>query len=39
MVLPKDSFQELLASNAELTGHFRRKLETRLVVPEARKLT
>jgi CRP-like cAMP-binding protein len=30
MVLPKESFQELLASNAELAGHFRRKLESRL---------
>jgi CRP-like cAMP-binding protein len=39
MVLPKDSFQELLASNAELAGHLRRKLETRLLVPEAGKLT
>jgi CRP-like cAMP-binding protein len=39
MVLPKDSFQELLASNADLAGHFRRKLETRLLVPEAGKLT
>jgi CRP-like cAMP-binding protein len=39
MVLPKESFQELLASNAELAGHFRRKLESRLAVPEAGKLT
>jgi CRP-like cAMP-binding protein len=39
MVLPKDAFQELLASNADLAGHFRRTLETRLVVPEAGKLT
>lgn len=39
MALPKDSFQELLASNAELAGHFRRTLETRLSVPEAAKLT
>lgn len=33
MVLPKESFQELLASNPELAGHLRRKLETRLLVP------
>jgi CRP/FNR family transcriptional regulator, cyclic AMP receptor protein len=39
MVLPKASFQELLASNAELAGHFRRKLERRLAVPEAGKLS
>jgi CRP-like cAMP-binding protein len=39
MVLPKESFQELLASNADLAGHFRRKLETRLVVPESEQLT
>ena len=39
MVLPKESLQELLASNAELAGHFRRKLETRLAVSEAGKLT
>lgn len=39
MVLPKDSFQELLASNAELAGHFRRTLQARLSVPEAAKLT
>lgn len=38
MVLPKDSFQELLASNPEVAAHFRRKLETRLV-PEAEKLS
>jgi CRP/FNR family transcriptional regulator len=39
MVLPKDSFQDLLASNAEIAGHFRRTLETRLSVPDAAKLT
>jgi CRP-like cAMP-binding protein len=39
MVLPKESFQELLASNADLAGHFRRKLETRLVVPDAEQLS
>jgi CRP-like cAMP-binding protein len=38
MVLPKESFQELLASSADLAEHFRRKLQTRLV-PEAGKLT
>lgn len=39
MVLPKESFQELLAANTELADHFRRKLETRLAVPDAEKLT
>ena len=39
MVLPKESFQELLASNPDLAAHFRRKLEERLIVPEAPKLT
>jgi CRP-like cAMP-binding protein len=39
MVLPKDSFQEFLASNPDLADHFRRKLETRLLVPEVEKLT
>ena len=39
MVLPKESFQELLAANAHLADHFRRKLETRLAVPDTGKLT
>jgi potassium efflux system protein len=39
MVLPKESFQELLAANADLADHFRRKLETRLAVPETGNLT
>jgi CRP-like cAMP-binding protein len=39
MVLPKESFQELLAAYPDLAGHFRRKLEARLGVPEAGKLT
>jgi CRP-like cAMP-binding protein len=39
MVLPKESLQELLAANAELAGHFRRKLETRLAEPATGKLT
>ena len=39
MVLPKESFQELLAANPDLAGPFRRKLESRLAVPEAGKLT
>ena len=39
MVLPKESFQELLAANPDLAGPFRRKLETRLAVPEAGKLS
>ena len=39
MVLPKESFQELLAANADLADHFRRKLETRIAVPQADKLT
>jgi CRP-like cAMP-binding protein len=38
MVLPKASFQELLASHAELAGHFRSRLQTRLGLPEAAKL-
>jgi CRP-like cAMP-binding protein len=39
MVLPKDYFQEFLASNPDLADHFRRKLESRLLVPEVEKLT
>jgi CRP-like cAMP-binding protein len=39
MVLPKDSLQQLLAANAVLAGHLRRKLETRLAAPETEKLT
>jgi CRP/FNR family transcriptional regulator, cyclic AMP receptor protein len=39
MVLPKEAFQELLASNPDLAGHFRRTLESRLVVPEAGRLS
>jgi CRP-like cAMP-binding protein len=39
MVLPKESFQELLAAHADVAGHLRRKLESRLGVPEAKKLT
>jgi CRP-like cAMP-binding protein len=39
MVLPKESFQELLAAHADLAGHLRRKLEARLGLPEAGKLT
>jgi CRP-like cAMP-binding protein len=39
MVLPKESFQELLAANAHLADHFRRKLETRLAVPDTGQLT
>lgn len=39
MVLPKDSFQELLDSNADLAAQVRRKLESRLVAPEAGELT
>jgi CRP-like cAMP-binding protein len=39
MVLPKESFQELLAGSPELAHHFRRKLETRLAVPDAEKLS
>jgi CRP-like cAMP-binding protein len=39
MVLPKESLQELLAANAHLADHFRRKLETRLAVPDTGKLT
>jgi CRP-like cAMP-binding protein len=39
MVLPKESFRELLAANADLADHFRRKLETRLAVPETGNLT
>jgi CRP-like cAMP-binding protein len=39
MVLPKESFQELLASNADLADHFRRKLESRIAVPQAEKLS
>lgn len=39
MVLPKESFQELLAANADLADHFRRKLETRITIPQAEKLT
>jgi CRP-like cAMP-binding protein len=39
LVLPKESFQELLAAHSDLAGHFRRKLEARLGLPEAGKLT
>jgi CRP-like cAMP-binding protein len=39
MVLPKESFQDLLAANTDLADHFRRKLETRLAVPETGDLT
>jgi CRP-like cAMP-binding protein len=39
MVLPEESFQELLAANTDLADHFRRKLETRLAVPETGNLT
>jgi CRP-like cAMP-binding protein len=39
MVIPEESFQELLESHPDLAGHFRRKLETHLVVPEAGQLT
>jgi CRP-like cAMP-binding protein len=39
MVLPKESFQELLASNPDLAGPLRRKLEARLVVPATEKLS
>jgi hypothetical protein len=39
MVLPKESFQELLAANTDHADHFRRKLETRLAVPETGDLT
>jgi CRP-like cAMP-binding protein len=31
LVVPKDSFQPLLAANPELAAHFRRKLEKRLL--------
>ncbi len=30
MVIPRDSFEDLLASNADLAIHFRRRLEERL---------
>ena len=30
LVLPKDSFEELLASNPDLDAHFRRKVEERI---------
>jgi CRP-like cAMP-binding protein len=39
MVLPKDSFRELVAGNPDLADPFRRKLETRLSVADAGKLT
>jgi CRP/FNR family transcriptional regulator, cyclic AMP receptor protein len=39
IVLPRDSFQELLTSNADLAAHVRRKLETRRAAPEAGELT
>jgi CRP-like cAMP-binding protein len=39
MVLPKDSFQELIAANPDLAGHVRRKFETRMTVPAVGKLT
>jgi CRP/FNR family transcriptional regulator, cyclic AMP receptor protein len=32
MVVPKESFEELLASSPELAAHFRRRLEERLPV-------
>lgn len=32
MVIPRDSFEDLLSSNAELASHFRRRLEERLPV-------
>jgi CRP-like cAMP-binding protein len=35
MVLPKDSFQELIAANPDLADPLRRKLEARLTVPVA----
>ena len=34
MVLPKESFRELVAANPDLADPFRRKLETRLSVTE-----
>lgn len=33
MVIPKDSFQTLLASSPDLAGHFRRKVEERIPGP------
>jgi CRP-like cAMP-binding protein len=33
MVLPKDSFQELVAASPDLAAPLRRKLETRLTLP------
>ena len=38
MVLPKESFQELLATNPELAAHFRRTVEERLPTPQVSKL-
>lgn len=32
MVIPEESFEELLAGNAELSAHFRRKVEERVPV-------
>jgi CRP-like cAMP-binding protein len=39
MVLPKDSFRALVAAHPDLADPFRRKLETRLSVADAGRLT
>lgn len=38
MVLPKESFQELLVSRPDLAAHFRRTAEERLPLPQVSKL-